>query len=322
MGAVCRLRVEGLGQLPFPWEVDVDTFSEAEAALQKLNQHRADGVRSPHKPLLVLLAISQLAETGSSDLAWTATADRLADLVAEFAPPSRTSRMTSAAYPFTRLRSDKVWLLSGDVPMDNVTPLAELDVVGCFTPDIEKALLSDRGRLPGLARRMVEAQFPATVAPDVLQAIGFDEEVVEAGRRSGADGPAERRRSSAWRANILAAWDATCAFCGFDGSLGGAPVGVEAAHIRWFNFDGPDELDNGMALCSLHHKLFDRGALGLTRTHVVQVSRTFRAVGTGRSVYELHGQRLEPRPGTALPASQYIEWHASQVFRGDPLTAV
>jgi hypothetical protein len=32
---------------------------------------------------------------------------------------------------------------------------------------------------------------------------------------------------------------------------------------RWFAFDGPDTPDNGLALCSLHHKLFDLGALGL-----------------------------------------------------------
>ena len=40
-------------------------------------------------------------------------------------------------------------------------------------------------------------------------------------------------------------------------------VGLEAAHIRWWAADGPDEVDNAVALCSLHHKLLDRGAIGL-----------------------------------------------------------
>ena len=51
---------------------------------------------------------------------------------------------------------------------------------------------------------------------------------------------------------------------------------------RWFNLGGPDKLDNGLALCSLHHKLFDRGALGLSHEHEIQVSEVFRAAGSGR----------------------------------------
>jgi putative restriction endonuclease len=120
---------------------------------------------------------------------------------------------------------------------------------------------------------------------------------------------------------VIEAWDGACAFCGFDGSLGGAPVGIEAAHVRWFNFGGPDDLDNGLALCTLHHKLFDRGALGLSDGHRVVVSSAFRAVGSGRSVYDLHGHELRPRPGSQLPASDHVHWHATQVFKGEPLAA-
>jgi predicted restriction endonuclease len=71
---------------------------------------------------------------------------------------------------------------------------------------------------------------------------------------------AQRRRSPAWRTAVLQAWDRQCAFCGYDGQLGGASAGLDAAHVRWFTFDGPDDLDNGLALCALHHKLFDLGA--------------------------------------------------------------
>jgi hypothetical protein len=75
-----------------------------------LRQHQSDGRRSPHKPLLVLLALGRLTSTGRSDLPWSEAESLLADLVAEFGPPSRTGRRQSAAYPFTRLRSDYVWV--------------------------------------------------------------------------------------------------------------------------------------------------------------------------------------------------------------------
>ncbi len=227
--------------------------------------------------------------------------------------------MTSAAYPFTRLRSDGVWHLSADVPFDTVTPLKDGDVHGRLDASIERALLSDPVRLQTTVRALVDAQFPPSIAPDVLAAVGFDpDELAVPMRLVPVD---HRRRSTQWRHAILQAWDGSCAFCGYDGSLGGAPVGIEAAHIRWFNFEGPDELDNGLALCSLHHKLFDRGALGLSDDARVQVSQSFRAVGVGRSVYELHGRELRPRPGVVLPAPQHVDWHRREVFKGRPLAA-
>jgi len=130
----------------------------------------------------------------------------------------------------------------------------------------------------------------------------------------------KRRRDGAWRMRVLEAWDRACAFCGFDGTLGGAPVGLEAAHVRWFNFGGPDELDNGLALCSLHHKLLDRGAMGFKDPQTIAVSASFTAVtDRGRQVYDLHDTELRPRPGTKLPAVDYVRWHTQEVFKGTSL---
>jgi hypothetical protein len=35
---------------------------------------------------------------------------------------------------------------------------------------------------------------------------------------------------------------------GYDGQLGNATAGLDAAHLRWFAFAGPETLDNGLAL--------------------------------------------------------------------------
>lgn len=100
-------------------------------------------------------------------------------------------------------------------------------------------------------------------------------------------------------------------------ALGYATVGIEAAHIWWFTHGGPDTLDNGLALCALHHKLLDRGALGLTQDHRIKVSEHFTArTPAGRQVYELAGRRLQARPGAALPATEHLAWHDREVFKG------
>jgi len=66
--------------------------------------------------------LGRLAATGTSAVSWSDAEDKLADLIAEFGPTSRTGRAQSAAYPFTRLRAHGVWILDRDVPMDNVSP--------------------------------------------------------------------------------------------------------------------------------------------------------------------------------------------------------
>lgn len=290
--------------------------------LTSFRQYQHDGERVPHKPLLVLLALARLEASGSSALPWSAAETQLADLIAEFGPPSRTGRAQSAAYPFTRLRRDGVWALDRDVPDDNLRPLRDGDVTGHLQPGLEAVLRQRPELVRNVARRLVEAQFPMTVAPDVLAAVGLDPDLVLETSADVVDLVERRRRSAGWRAHILEAWDRQCAFCGYDGQLGGVAVGIEAAHVRWFNVGGPDTDDNGMALCSLHHKLFDRGALGLDGGYRIQVSRAFSArTDAAKRVYELHGVELQPRCGTPLPAPQHIDWHRRQVFKGVALPA-
>ncbi|GAB3436839.1 HNH endonuclease [Actinophytocola sediminis] len=268
----------------------------------------------------MLFALGQLAATGSSAFTWTTAAQRLADLIRDFGPPSSSTPAQRAAYPFTRLRSDKIWTLDRDVPMDRVQPLTATRVVGQLAPPLENAL-RDPKTASAAARQLVEAEFPPTIAPDVLLAVGLDPDTV---LTSPEQVTAPRKRQRSWSAAILTAWNRQCAFCGFDGQLGATTVGIEAAHIRWFNFDGPDSPDNGLALCSLHHKLFDHGALGLHPEPGeglrITVSASFTSRTTaGQTVYELHKRQLQPRPGTTPPTAAHINWHTRQVFKSPAL---
>src|SRR6478672_2441441 len=126
--------------------------------LSSLRQYQHDGKRVPHKPLLVLLALSQLQQSGTSEMFWSQVESKLAHLIAEFGPPSRTGRRQSAAYPFTRLRTDGVWTLSRDVPMDNVGPLDTSPITGRLEPTLERAIRDPRV-LQSAAKSLVMSQF-------------------------------------------------------------------------------------------------------------------------------------------------------------------
>nr|WP_324617589.1 HNH endonuclease [Streptomyces sp. NRRL F-5053] len=126
------------------------------------------------------------------------------------------------------------------------------------------------------------------------------------------------RAAAALRRRVLDAYGRRCAFCGFDGALDRRPVGLEAAHVRWWAHRGPDVPANTLCLCALHHRLFDKGVLGVDERARIAVSPRFTARGTAaRAQVDALGGRpvAVPEDGSEPVAPQYARWHARQVFR-------
>jgi hypothetical protein len=126
------------------------------------------------------------------------------------------------------------------------------------------------------------------------------------------------RRCAGFRGEVLHGWRNRCAMCGYDGALGRDPAGLDAAHVFWHSQGGPDDADNGLALCSLHHVPFDLGALGLDADLSVRVSPLYvaRSEQGERLVYDLEGRALfDPAPRHPTPSAQHVEWHSKQVFK-------
>lgn len=93
---------------------------------------------------------------------------------------------------------------------------------------------------------------------------------------------------------------------------------LQAAHIRPYGADGPHEPRNGLLLRSDLHTLFDRGYVTVTPQLRFEVSRRIREeFENGRDYYALDGQAIRPPVRSDLaPAREYLDWHASNVFRG------
>lgn len=275
------------------------------------------GKRAPHKPLLMLLALARLQATGSSRLAYVDAEAVLDDLLDEYGPS--TSR-TTTAYPFHRLQNDELWTVrttAGPSPGDSPTQLRRLEATGQFVPELEAALRSDPRLLVLAARGLLDANFPESLHAELSAVLGLDLEGAEVALAKGRVALL-RRRDPRFREAVLVAYEYRCAVCGYDGRVGREAVALDAAHVRWWAFEGPDDVDNAVCLCSLHHKLFDRGVLGITADGEIAVSRLF--VGRGRVAEELVvalvGRPLsEPQRGLPTPAGEHVSWHAEQVFR-------
>ncbi|MGI5458871.1 phosphorothioated DNA-binding restriction endonuclease [Streptomyces sp. CA-249302] len=284
----------------------------------KLRQWSRDGVRAPHKPLLLLYALGRFQADAEGELSYSVVEGDLRRLLAEYGP----ARETTPAYPFHHLTNDEVWEVRTDLgpgsPGPGVLKLRESRAAGRLAPDLRAALRREPSLLGRMARVLLDLHFPPSLHQDLCDAVGLELELAET---DALTTPERRQRDRRMREMVLTAYEYQCAFCGYDGMLGTLPVGLEAAHVRWWAFDGPDDVDNGLCLCSLHHKLFDRGVLGIGDGHRVLVSQHFvgRSPTARDHVTALAGRPLiGPQPGTRPVAQPHCSWHTTQVFRGAP----
>jgi putative restriction endonuclease len=279
--------------------------------------NREHGFIKPHKYLVLLLALRELRENKTSALAWNESSSKIERLIEQF----NNKKNVNAKNPFFRLSSDAIWEVTPKFDAEaKFSDLQRENPVGKLSSEVEIQLLQNPELFARVIRLILDTAFTDSIYEDVLVAVGFDpHEILYANPFTVLD-IAKRRRDPQWPRKILQAWENQCAFCGYDGKIDNTPVGIDAAHIRWFNQEGPDELDNGLALCTLHHRLLDRGVLGFRDPETLTVSASFAAVSeSGKRVYDLHDSKLEPRIGTELPAIEYVEWHTENIFRGETL---
>ncbi|MEU9577227.1 phosphorothioated DNA-binding restriction endonuclease [Streptomyces chilikensis] len=299
------------------------TREELMGRLTALRRAQVGDRRAPHKPLLVLWLLGRFAGTGSSAVSYEEAEEPVSRLINDFGPTVKSpgAARQRAAMPFVHLERE-LWDLRdregremGSGVPERGNWLRERGAHGRLRSEVE-VLLAEPGVLGQAVRLLMDQHFTTALESVICEAIGFD----PAEFTGVADLSAERtrrRRRAGFAEEVLRAYAYACAFCGFDGALGRNPVGIEAAHVRWHSQDGPDEVDNGLALCSLHHTLFDAGVLGLLPDLRIQVSPVYVARSpAGRAVDALHGRPVAvPRPGRPAVRPKHVEWHARQVFK-------
>jgi putative restriction endonuclease len=302
------------------------TREELLSRLAGLRQARVGNVRVPHKPLLLLWLFGQFAATGSSAASYQQVEEPVSQLINDFGPPmtSASAARQRAAMPFVHLERE-LWDLrdasGNEITLDAPERrawLLERGAVGRLQAPVER-LLADPGTLAAAARLLLDLHFTPVLADLICAAVDLDVPSLDL---AGSDRVSRtvrfRPRRRGFAEEVLRAYAYQCAMCGFDGALGHYPVAIEAAHVRWHSQQGPDEMANALALCSLHHTLFDLGVLGITEDHQICVSRLYVArTEAGRAVDALAGKTLlVPRPQLPSVDVIYISWHHRQVFKG------
>ena len=294
------------------------TRDEVLAAFNAIRVWQNGDRRAVHKPLLVLLALSRVNEVAAQSIYWNDAEPLLKRLLEEFGPDGSSN---TRHYPFWHLQTDGLWRLDGPPEILNrpagatptLTELRNHHVRGGFTEAIYTTLKSDPELIGIVAQRIVDAHFPDSIRGDVLDAVGLVQ--LES---MGTPKDPQRRRDPAFRAKVLLAYQYRCAVCGHDLRMGQQSIGLEAAHIKWFQANGPDEVPNGIAMCSLHHKVFDLGAFKiLPETYQMVFSQHLNgSEGASQRMLAYHGSAMIlPQAKEYLPHPNNLDWHSRQVFK-------
>lgn len=281
------------------------TFEDLKNKINNITVWKKGDERAPHKPLLILYALGELQNPIQSAIRFVDVKDRLKQLLIDFGPKRYSYHPEE---PFVRLVKDGIWELDQTVPTKDIRPkfLIEHDVVGAFPAEVKSILQENKEKIKEVAEIILNNHFPESMHEDILSAVGL---TFETGKRI---------RDPQFRDRILRAYEYQCCVCGFNVRLGNSLVAVEAAHIKWHQYKGPDTEENGIALCSMHHKLFDRGVFTIDRELKMLVSEdAYGNNGFDEWLMKYHGKVIaKPIRPQYKPLEDFVLWHVREVFKG------
>lgn len=280
--------------------------------VSKINVCTNKGKRSPHKPLLILLSLGRLQQKKTRLVEFKDIEEQFSQLLTDFGPDS--ARKTPY-HPFYRLSRDGFW----ECPDLNMPPpsnkyLRDHRVKAGFTKEAYELLNTNEELIKSVAQLTLTTHFPDTYYEDIINDVGLDMEFDSA---IASSPKVKRKRDPAFRKRILEAYHYKCAICDFSLFLGSSSIALEAAHIQWHNVGGPDIETNGLALCSMHHKLLDRGAIAISNDKKIIVSQRVHGGQSAEDwLYNFDGKPLrQPRNKEYTPDQKFIDWHVKEVFK-------
>jgi putative restriction endonuclease len=282
--------------------------------IQNITVWKQGAQRAPHKPLLLLYALARGQRNQERFIPYLEIDEKLKQLLMDFGPSRKNY---NPEYPFWRLQNDDIWELKNarNVRINRSGDARKIDLMtqkvgGGFTNEIFEHLKAYPETAVELAHAILEANFPSSIHEDILQAVGLESEL---------EVSEKRKRDPYFRDRIIRAYEHQCAVCGFNVRVGNTLVALEAAHIKWHQAGGPDVEENGIALCALHHKLFDRGAFTVSPEWIIQVSdRAYGTQGFREWLTAFHGKPLRaPQRPDFYPKPRFVQWHVREVFQGE-----
>lgn len=288
------------------------TPNELRAAILSVKRWRRADQRAPNKPLMMAYAIAKYIQGHGQMFSYEDEVDKDVHLLLKRFGPSR--KAYHPEYPFWRLVNDGIWRLDNAeecIPRSSNTDakkseLIKNQVTGGFSDEIYQLLQNDTQLAIELLETILSESFPESIVPEITAQLGLEFTFKQV-----------QKRDPNFRREVLNAYNGKCAICGFDARINDDLFALEAAHIKWKQFNGPCDVNNGLALCSIHHKALDKGAITITPEMRVAVSNSVNGGGiVEQLICDFDSKQIQrPRQIKHLPLEAYFDWHGENVFR-------
>lgn len=316
--------------------MSTDTLQKYVQKIKRLRVDRAHGV-APHKPLL-LLAVIELIERGQIRENKIPLSPDLAEVFIKYWSKV-TDRRPNIALPFFHLKSDGFWHLHPNPGYEKaldianrITTISRLrEVIAYVSLDGDLfALLTDVDNREIIRQTLIHVyllDFKGRIEDLIAEGQQITEyrellisevEYPFSPQKPIAPTPEEEPiRSAGFRQAIMGLYDYTCVVCRLRIVTMEGESATEAAHIIPFRISKNDDVRNGISLCKLHHWIFDKGLISLSKTYQVLVSPLMSdRRPTEWMLTELQGKSiLLPEHDQLYPAQDALAWHREEVLR-------
>jgi putative restriction endonuclease len=217
--------------------------------------------------------------------------------------------------------------------LDFVNPVPFADASGVV---LEQGVLNEQGRISGRAQSAVRPISPsdfnriialglnesAPVLPRIGEEFprsGFQEDQTpfefEQNRDRMNFTVSRIVRDRIFRRVVLRAYSERCAISGLKLINGSGRAEVAAAHIQPVEANGPDIINNGIALSGTVHWMFDRGLISLSDDLQILVSRQANDPDDIRALINKSGYALPPQRPIERPHPHFLQWHREHCFK-------
>lgn len=201
---------------------------------------------------------------------------------------------------------------------------------------VERSLLNDQGRISGRAQSAVRPISPADFnriidlgldtnelllprVDGVGTSTGFQDEQAPFEFEQSRDRVnyigSRIVRDRIFRRIVLRAYDERCAITGLKLINGGGRAEVSAAHIRPVEANGPDVINNGIALSGTAHWMFDRGLISLSDELEILISRQVNDLDSVQAFINKTRRALPPGRRFERPHPRFLRWHRDHCFK-------
>ena len=281
-----------------------------EDELENLRVNKVGQVISLHKPLLLLLTISEVLHGHKNEFLYDDIEPVLKSLLAKYG--LKNTLKFNPQYPFIYLAgSPNLWhcsLNKRDLKNPNSVSRSEvLGATGSFTKEFYQFLQNSENARNCL-QLLLNQYWPEAYHEDILKDLGIFEP-------NQSTRLIISNRSKLFVEEVLDAYERMCAICKQSIRLADTLIGIDACHVKPIQHMGDDKVTNGIALCKIHHWALDRGAISISPEMSLMVSKKLN----GNKLFEYftgfeNTPVFTPRHKGSELDQNNIEYHATYIF--------